>query len=123
MSRIAEEHLMRVKAGPFGAHPSGDKPTERRGKPLDYDQTDPSADREGGSGDPAFGQADTVVGPRPAPSDVRTTANATAATAPAKIAAQLTAEVADSLPTTRDGTLTGGSVTAMINARSKRGGL
>jgi hypothetical protein len=56
---------------------------------LDYDQTDPSADREGGGVVPAFGHADTVVRPRPAPSEVRTTADATAATVPAETAANL----------------------------------
>src|ERR1700733_8807148 len=48
---------------------------------------------------PEFGHAEIVVRPRPAPRDVRTTVRARAAKAPAKIAAQLTAEYEASLPT------------------------
>jgi hypothetical protein len=68
---------------------------------------------------PAFGHADTVVRPSPAPSDVRTTARATAATVPAKIAAQLTTDTDDSVPAVMDRSPTVSDETAMINARSR----
>ena len=47
---------------------------------------------------PEFGHAETVVRPRPAAREVRTTVRARAAKAPAKIAAQLMAEDEASLP-------------------------
>jgi hypothetical protein len=76
---------------------------------------------------PAFGHADTVVRPRPAPSDVRTTPTAIAATAPATTAAQLTADAGDSLLETEDALLeteerspSVDDTRAMINAKSRR---
>jgi len=71
---------------------------------------------------PVFGHAEIVVRPRPLPSDVSTTVKARAANAPAKIAAQLTAEV-DASSVVVGGTTTvlaGNAV--MVSARSMQAG-
>ena len=71
---------------------------------------------------PTFGHAETEVRPRPVPSEVSTIERAIAAAAPAKIAAQFTADSDVSVLTTK---LSSGAICdriIMINARSVREG-
>ena len=71
---------------------------------------------------PEFGHAEIVVRPRPAARELRTTARARAAKAPAKIAAQLTAEDEASLPTAVVRPAEPAGTVSMISATAVREG-